>query len=243
MGEAVLKLYSILADAAGRREIRVPCLEGEKLRSLIERAASEAPGLGEALNVIEWSIYGLTSSGERVELDDKAPCGEIHLVPPPSGGSRLVKARLLDEDETVDIASVVAEAGGVSSDTGAVAVFVGIVKGLNSGVVVEKLYYDAARGVAERVIEAILREEAERHDLRAAIVLHYTGNRYPGDVTFIAVVSGRGRRNVFPALEAVVERVKREAPIWKVEYRADGSKAYILGDRVVKLEAAGGEVR
>lgn len=239
MAEAVLKLYSILADSAGRREVRVPCGGGDTLRSLLERASREAPGLEEALSAIGWSVYGLTGSGERVELDEEAPCGEIHVVPPPSGGQRLVRARLLGEDEKVDVASVIAEAAAASSDTGAVAVFVGVVKGLNSGVVVEKLYYDAARGVAEKVIEGILREEAERHDLRAAIVLHYTGNRYPGDVTFIAVVSGRGRRNVFPALEAVVERVKREAPIWKVEYRADGSKAYILGDKVVKLEAAG----
>jgi len=239
MGEAVLRLYSILADGAGRREVRVPCSGGETLRSLLERAAAEAPGLGEALRVIGWSVYGLTGEGERVDLDGVAPCGELHVIPPPSGGGRLVRARLLREDERVDLDSVVAEAA-VSSDTGAVAVFVGVVKGLNGGAVVEKLYYDAAPGVAEKVIERILREEAERHDLRAAIVLHYTGNRYPGEVTFIAVVSGRGRRNVFPALEAVVERVKREAPIWKVEYRADGSKAYILGDRIVRLEAAGG---
>ncbi len=240
MGEAVLKLYSILADAAGRRELRVPCGSGDTLRGLLERAAGEAPGLGEALKVIEWSVYGLTSEGVRVELDEEAPCSEIHVVPPPSGGQRLIRARILREDEPVDVASVVAEASRVSSDTGAVAVFVGVVKGLNMGVVVEKLYYEAAEGVAEKVIEGILREEAERHDLRAAIVLHYTGTRLPGDVTFVAVVAGRGRRNVFPALEAVVERVKREAPIWKVEYRADGSKAYILGDRVVRLEAARG---
>ncbi len=232
-----LVLYTILRDATGRPSVAVECREGDSLRALLEKAARETRGLARALEAVSWNVYGLTDSGERVELDDMAPCGSrIHVVPPPSGGSPLVEARLV-RGGVVDVSELVSRAASAGGNVGAVAVFVGYVKGFSGGARVERLVYEAAEDVAGRVIEGILREEAEANGLAAAIVYHHVGVRLPGEQTIVAVVAGESRSNVYPGLQRVVDRVKREAPIWKVEYREGGVKAYILGDRVVEIRA------
>lgn len=233
-----LKLYTILRDYTGSGEIEVECREGDTLKSLLNRASARHPGLSKALDVISWSVYGLTGEGLRVELDSTVECdGEIHLIPPPSGGGTMIEARLLDSGTNVDITSLIVKAASTSKRVGAVAVFTGVVKGFVEGAHVSKLYYEAAdRLVAEKVIRSILEEESKKHGLTAAIVYHYTGTRMPGEVTIIAVVAGPSRTNVYLGLSSIVDRVKSEAPIWKIEYRVGGEKLYILGDRIVKSE-------
>ncbi|BAN89932.1 molybdopterin converting factor [Aeropyrum camini SY1 = JCM 12091] len=234
-----LRLYTILRDAAGSEAVRIPCPPGGlTLGEALREAARASGGLGRALETISWEVYGLLDDGSRLSLEDRVGCGSrVHVIPPPSGGEGgvVVEARLLKPGESVDIAGLVARAASASPANGAVAVFVGTVKAVVGGVRVEKLFYEAAEDVAARVIESILREEAAANGLSAAIVYHYTGERRPGETTIVAVVAGASRGNVYPGLQRVVDRVKREAPIWKVEYRERGVKAYILGDRVVTL--------
>ena len=43
----------------------------------------------------------------------------------------------------------------------------------------------------------------------------------------IVAVSGKSRKNVFPALEDIVEKVKKEALIWKKETLEDGKSYWI----------------
>ncbi|GBF09241.1 molybdopterin converting factor [Aeropyrum pernix] len=236
-GWVELRLYTILKDAAGAETVRVPCPPGGvTLGEALREAARTSGGLERALDAVSWEVYGLLDDGSRLALEDRVACGSrVHIIPPPSGGGVVVEARLLKPGEHVDIAGLVARAASASPANGAVAVFVGTVKSVVGGVRVEKLFYEAAWGVAERVIESILREEAGANGLSAAIVYHYTGERRPGETTIVAVVAGASRDNVYPGLQRVVDRVKREAPIWKVEYREGGVKAYILGDRVVTL--------
>lgn len=237
-GEVELVLYSALRDAVGSKTFKAPC--GYTLRRALEDLTSRSRAAARLLEEVGWSVYGLRDDGSRLDLDSELPCGgRVHVVLPPSGGA-LVRARLLRGGEQLDLNSLIAEAASASRGAGAVAVFVGVVKGVvEGGVVVERLVYEDAGGLTERVMERIASEVASKHGLDAAMVYHYTGVRRPGEITIVAVVAGRSRLNVYPALQELVDRVKKEAPIWKAEHREGGEIVYILGDRIVSRRVIG----
>ena len=64
---------------------------------------------------------------------------------------------------------------------------------------------------------AIAAEEAERHGLCAVAVEHRTGTVPLGEPSVIVAASAAHRGEAFAGARAVIDRVKAEAPIWKVE--------------------------
>ena len=231
MAEARVRLYSIFKDAAGTAEVSVEC--PKRLGELIEelRASSD---IARAFSLVGDHFMVIDGDGKRLSPDSIVECGMIvHLIPLPSGGSKpAIEVGILSPGDPVDFNRIIRLFSSTSTDTGAVGLFIGVVRGLNKGSKVEKLNYDHVAGAAERVMESIAREEAEKWDLRGVGIYHYTGERSPGEYTLIVVVAGVSRRNIYPALESIVDRVKREVPIFKEEYREEG-KVYIVGDREI----------
>ena len=71
--------------------------------------------------------------------------------------------------------------------------------------------------MAEPKLAAIAAEEAERHGLCAVAVEHRTGTVPLGEPSVIVAASAPHRGEAFAGARAVIDRVKAEAPIWKVE--------------------------
>jgi MoaE-MoaD fusion protein len=71
--------------------------------------------------------------------------------------------------------------------------------------------------MAEPKLAAIAAEEAARHGLCAVAVEHRTGTVPLGEPSVIVAVSAGHRGEAFAGARAVIDRVKAEAPIWKVE--------------------------
>ncbi len=225
-----IRLYSILADAAGAREISVSPRPGSTYRSLLEDLAGERPGLARALEAIAWDVRVIADGVPR-SLDDVVEGEIIHFLPPSAGGLH-VEVGVLRRGETVSLDEVLTRITG-SRMTGGVAVFIGVVRGVNQGEGVEELVYEHAEDLTEETLRRIAVEEAEVHGLTGVAVYHYTGRLRVGDLTMIVAVAGESRKNVFPALERIVERVKHEAPIWKLEVRKGGRRVYIVGDKYI----------
>ena len=79
------------------------------------------------------------------------------------------------------------------------------------------LDYEAYVEMAEPKLAAIAAEEAERHGLCAVAVEHRTGTVPLGEPSVIVAASAAHRGEAFAGARAVIDRVKAEAPIWKVE--------------------------
>ncbi|RLG80149.1 MAG: molybdenum cofactor biosynthesis protein MoaE [Thermoprotei archaeon] len=124
-----------------------------------------------------------------------------------------------------EVTRVSVELGG-----GAVVCFVGFVKGLVDDKKVFRLDYTAYEPYASRKLEEIAREEAARYKLLAVRVYHRIGELKPGEPTIYIVVVSRSREEAFEGARSILERVKREAPIFKLERREDGDY-WIIGDR------------
>src|SRR5215207_5063524 len=137
-----------------------------------------------------------------------APGDEVALVPPVSGGDATVRRVRVTDDE-LDVAALAAAVRDACA--GAVVLFEGVTRE------VPELDYEAYVEMAEPKLAAIAAEEAERHGLSAVAVEHRTGTVPLGEPSVIVAASAPHREAAFAGARAVIDRVKAEAPIWKVE--------------------------
>ena len=150
------------------------------------------------------------SADERVRPDH-----EVALIPPVSGGSDVV--RLVDvTEEPLEIGAVAAAVR--DSRSGAVVTFEGVTRE------VEALDYEAYVEMAREKLRAIGAEEAERHGLHAVALVHRIGRVPLSEPSVIVAASAGHRGEAFAGARALIDRVKAEAPIWKVELTPEGAR-------------------
>jgi molybdopterin synthase catalytic subunit len=106
-------------------------------------------------------------------------------------------------------------------DSGALACFVGVVRGdaiNDSNSKVTHLEYEAYADVALKRMEEI-RADIKTHPGVVEVAIHHIIDSLKvGEPSIFVVVLGKHRQEVFPALSETVERVKKEVPIWKKEF-------------------------
>ncbi len=83
---------------------------------------------------------------------------------------------------------------------------------------------------AEKAFQKISEEVKKDFEVMDVYIYHFTGKLDVGDLIMAIVVTGPNRKNVFPALKAVVERVKSEATIWKKEHLESGETYWIQSE-------------
>ena len=145
-----------------------------------------------------------------------------------------VVVRLFRDGEAPNISRLVTELArecGVSG-AGALALFMGFVKGVVDGKHVEYLEYEAYEPVAVDVLGRIGGSILEKYKgVKSVHIYHRVGRAGVGEITLIVLVVGVSRREAIEALKEVVERVKHEPPIYKLEVREDG-RFWVIGDGV-----------
>lgn len=112
-----------------------------------------------------------------------------------------------------------------AADCGALVMFHGIVRDHDGGRGVSALDYQA-HPEAERFIAECVASESERTGLRLAAV-HRVGALQIGDPALVAAAAAPHRAEAFAAIEQLVERIKREVPIWKRQHFGDGPSEWV----------------
>jgi len=109
---------------------------------------------------------------------------------------------------------------------GATVLFLGTVRDHHAGRAVVGIDYSAYAAMAEKVLAAIERDLAAEHAGVAVRIVHRLGALDAGEAS-IAIAAAAPRRDAaFAAARRALERVKHEAPIWKLERYADGSTSW-----------------
>lgn len=116
-----------------------------------------------------------------------------------------------------------------STGAGALASFIGFVKELVNGSRVIELEYIAYEPHASRKLLEIAEEESLDEDVAGVYLVHRIGKLKPGEPTIYIFVAAKGREKAFKKAERILERVKREVPIYKLERRIDGDY-WVIGD-------------
>jgi molybdopterin synthase catalytic subunit len=127
-------------------------------------------------------------------------------------------------DSAFDPSCLVAEVAG--PDRGGIASFLGLVRDHHAGRPVTRLEYHAYGPMAEAECGRIVAEAESRWPCRVAL-RHRTGTLAVGDVAVAIVAAAAHRGDAFDACRHVIEELKRRVPIWKREYYADGSEAWV----------------
>lgn len=127
-----------------------------------------------------------------------------------------VRIQREDFDPGAEIAALNTMAG----DVGAIASFMGLVRGDER---MEAMTLDHYPGFAEREISAHVAEARSRWPLLGVRVVHRVGRLTPGErIVFVGVASSH-RQAAFAAAEFLMDYLKTRAPFWKLEERESGA--------------------
>ena len=114
----------------------------------------------------------------------------------------------------------------VDPSAGGYVIFEGRVRNHHDGKEVVSLTYQAYPELAGTEGERIVREICERYGV-SACVTHATGDLKPGDLAIRVSVAAAHREAAFAACRELVDLVKARVPIWKHEFYADGTAAWV----------------
>lgn len=107
---------------------------------------------------------------------------------------------------------------------GAYVLFEGVVRNHHEGKAVESIFYDAYRPMAEKEIEAIVREIEAQFPAVALAVVHRLGQLVVGDSSIAIVAASPHRAEAFAACRMMIDKIKETVPIWKKERGPDGEE-------------------
>ena len=104
-----------------------------------------------------------------------------------------------------------------NNGTGAVASFIGLVRDV-------PMTLEHYPGMTERAIGKIVDEAKARWQVMDCTVIHRYGALNPNDqIVLVAVASGH-RGDAFAACEFIMDYLKTQAPFWKKEQTAEGTR-------------------
>ncbi len=109
-------------------------------------------------------------------------------------------------------------------EVGAVASFVGLVRGASEGAAVGAMTLEHYPGMTEKAIAAIVDEAKRRWQVIDCTVIHRVGELYPGEQIVLVAVASSHRGDAFAACELIMDYLKTRAPFWKKEQTPQGAR-------------------
>jgi len=124
------------------------------------------------------------------------------------------------QEADFDVGAEIAALSAGDDGAGAVASFVGLVRG---GDIVE-MTLEHYPGMTETALAEIVAQARGRWQIRNVRVIHRIGRLLPGEqIVFVGVASSH-RHDAFAACEFIMDYLKTQAPFWKKEETAAGSR-------------------
>jgi len=101
-----------------------------------------------------------------------------------------------------------------SHTSGGVVHFLGTIRNDND---IDGLLYECYPEMARKVLETIVAETKKRWSVEKVSVVHRVGWIPVGEEAVVVAVSSPHRAEAFEACRFVIDTLKHEAPIWKIE--------------------------
>lgn len=229
--KVTIKFFARLRELVGAGTLERDVPEKITIADLIENLQAEFPQLA---NVIPRTAIVLNR--EFVDPATRLTEGdEVAFFPPVSGGSGADQDGYSSTDRfavTVDPISIDEVAASViRPETGAVAVFAGVVRNVSGDKAVEHLEYEAYQEMAVAKLRQVATEAREQWpDIVDIAIVQRIGHLEVGETAVIVAVSSPHRGDgCFEACAYAINRLKEIVPIWKKEIGPDGTE-WIEGD-------------
>ncbi len=113
---------------------------------------------------------------------------------------------------------------------GAISSFIGTVRNINDGKVVNSMTYDVQVEMSITTINDICNENILNidSDLKQ-YVTHFDGHLHVGGISVAIFVSSMHRKAAIAASQYLIENIKIRAPIWKKEHYIEGHSEWLKG--------------
>lgn len=200
---------------------------------LIANAQQAHPGAADLLSRTACARGDALLTADTALADGDA----IALIPPVSGGQPVDTTDRHLTAAPLDLDALMAETE--DDECGALVVFGGTVRLNNAGREVESMDYSAYGPLAAKTLATIEAETCAKFDVHACRIQHRTGRLGLGAVSVYVVVRAVHRDAAFEAARDALEQLKTRVAVWKNEYYADGSSAYLPGTEVPRPERSG----
>ena len=222
-----VKLFASVREIVGQKELILEVPGGMKASALPQRLAMECPGIQALVSCLKVAVNHEYADGECLLVEGD----EVALLPPVSGG--------VDAFEiTQTPLSLDAMTAAIGQDTcGAIASFLGIVRGFARGRRVDHLEYDAYPEMAIAKMQQIGDEIRARWPVDRIAIVHRVGRLGVGEASVAIAVASPHRREALQACAYAIERLKEIVPIWKKEVWSDGAEW--IGSTVDEYRIAG----
>ncbi|KGQ21928.1 molybdopterin converting factor subunit 1 [Thermus filiformis] len=208
-----VRLFALYREQAGQDRLSLALPEGARVKDLAEALKRRFPGLA-----LEGGMAAVNQdlAGPDTPLKEG---DEVAFLPPVSGGEGEENLGLTREP--LDLKALVDWA--TRPQYGAVVSFLGTTRSPNRGAEVAFLEYEAYEEMALKTMRALVQEMRARFAIGRVALWHRLGRVEPSEASIAIVVSARHRKEAFLAAEYAIDRVKQVLPVWKKEYRPDGS--------------------
>ena len=107
---------------------------------------------------------------------------------------------------------------------GSIVSFLGLTRGVDEGVEVHRLEFDAWAEKLPEVLRGLASQAIEKFGVHSVAMSHRTGIVLPGEDIVCIHVASIHRREGFEACSWLIDELKKQAPLWKKEVRADGTQ-------------------
>ena len=111
-----------------------------------------------------------------------------------------------------------------SGASGAIVSFVGVARDLSESFPVADITLEHYPGMTQRCLQDIGEQALARWDLQRLCIVHRVGSLGPRDRIVLVATSSVHRDAAFDACRFVIDYLKTEAPFWKRESGAAGSR-------------------
>ncbi len=130
-----------------------------------------------------------------------------------------MKCRVTVSEHDFDTRALAALLVEGDNDIGALASFVGLVRGGKGETAIDGMVLEHYPGMTEKSLRAIAAQAAARWPLLGVEIYHRIGHLLPGEQIVYVGVTSRHRQAAFDACAFIMDYLKTAAPFWKKELR------------------------
>jgi len=219
MSAITLRFFAAARELAGASTATLPWEARAPLSALRAALAEAYPRLAPHLPRMRFAVDEVLV-GEDATV---APGALVDLLPPVAGGAAVALCSVRSEPLSID-----AVYRAVSRPAaGGVALFVGVVRDHADGQPVARLDYEAHPTLADKALRAALEEAAAQVPGAVLAATHRVGTLAVGDLAVVVGASAPHRAEAFEACRHAIEAIKRDVPIWKHEWDAEGRAHWV----------------
>jgi molybdopterin synthase catalytic subunit len=126
------------------------------------------------------------------------------------------------QSEDFDVGAEIEALTAGRTDIGGVATFMGLVRDIAGGEVLETMTLEHYPGMTEKMLADIEARARESWPLDEILIIHRYGRLKPGDRIVLVVTASAHRKAAIEACEFLIDWLKTKAPFWKLEETGQG---------------------